>query len=288
MHELGQEWILHTTPFRLKETTIPSGGEIVANVAQLYAKDKSGVATLYWMSDAGTEYDCSSIGAAAVITVGTTVATSGTAGSVLFVGTGPVIQQDNANLFWDDTANRLCLGSAGSGHVTGSLLSLENSGSGDTILEVNNHVAGSSNAIRFRGSRGTHASPSIIDAADTIAVLTAAGYDGSAYIFNAGILFAMDGTPGANDMPGKIDFYTCPDGSATALLRMQLDAAGNQILGTKAALATNATAGFTYVPSCAGVPTGTPGAVTGKIAVVADSTNNKLYIYSGGAWVALN
>jgi hypothetical protein len=63
---------------------------------------------------------------------------------------------------------------------------------------------------------------------------------------------------------------------------------GSTVIGTLAANATTATDGFLYVPSCAGVPTGVPTAFTGKIAIVADSTNNKLYIYSGGAWVALN
>lgn len=36
--------------------------------------------------------------------------TSGTAGSVLFVATGPVIQEDNTNFFWDDANNRLGIG----------------------------------------------------------------------------------------------------------------------------------------------------------------------------------
>lgn len=54
------------------------------------------------------------------------------------------------------------------------------------------------------------------------------------------------------------------------------------------ALGTTATDGFLYIPSCAGVPTGTPTTKTGFVPIVADSTNNKLYIYSGGSWVALN
>jgi hypothetical protein len=49
-------------------------------------------------------------------------------------------------------------------------------------------------------------------------------------------------------------------------------------------LATNATDGFLYIPACAGTPTGTPTAVTGMAPLVVDSTNNKLYFYSGGAW----
>lgn len=41
--------------------------------------------------------------------IGGTV-TSGTTGSLLFVGAGPVLAQDNANLFWDDTNNFLGIG----------------------------------------------------------------------------------------------------------------------------------------------------------------------------------
>ena len=76
------------------------------------------------------------------------------------------------------------------------------------------------------------------------------------------------------------------DGQANQLIRK--DANNNQILGAEVALLTTATTGFTYLPSCAGLPTGVPTAITGKIPVVIDSTNNKMYIYSGGAWVALN
>jgi hypothetical protein len=63
---------------------------------------------------------------------------------------------------------------------------------------------------------------------------------------------------------------------------------GAVICGDTVALATNATNGFLYIPTCAGVPTGTPTAVTGKAAMVADTTGNKLYVYLGGAWVAMN
>ena len=63
----------------------------------------------------------------------------------------------------------------------------------------------------------------------------------------------------------------------------------NIILGPESALATTATDGFNYIRGGAGVPTGTPAtAVTGHIPMYADTTNNKLYIYSGGSWVALN
>lgn len=66
--------------------------------------------------------------------------------------------------------------------------------------------------------------------------------------------------------------------------RMRITATGNIVAGASAALATTATDGFLYVPTCAGTPTGTPTAITGMAPIVVNTTNNKLYFYSGGAW----
>jgi hypothetical protein len=66
--------------------------------------------------------------------------------------------------------------------------------------------------------------------------------------------------------------------------RMRITTAGNIVAGASAALATTATDGFLYVPTCAGTPTGTPTAITGMAPIVVNTTNNKLYFYSGGQW----
>jgi hypothetical protein len=50
------------------------------------------------------------------------------------------------------------------------------------------------------------------------------------------------------------------------------------------ALATTATLGFMYVPTCAGTPTGVPVTQVGLAPIIVNTTNNKLYFYSGGAW----
>jgi len=50
---------------------------------------------------------------AAVLTITSTLTLSSmTLGSVLFAGTGGLVSQDNANFFWDDTNNRLGIGTA--------------------------------------------------------------------------------------------------------------------------------------------------------------------------------
>ena len=50
------------------------------------------------------------------VSIGGTV-TSGTTGSVLFVGAGPVLAQDNSEFFWDATNDRLGIGTATPSHT---------------------------------------------------------------------------------------------------------------------------------------------------------------------------
>jgi len=66
--------------------------------------------------------------------------------------------------------------------------------------------------------------------------------------------------------------------------RARITSTGNVVAGGSVALATTATDGFLYVPTCAGTPTGTPTAITGMAPIVVNTTNNKLYFYSGGQW----
>jgi hypothetical protein len=76
-----------------------------------------------------------------------------------------------------------------------------------------------------------------------------------------------------------VDFYS------NSIKRLSLDTAGNVVLGAAAgAISTSATDGFTYVPSCAGTPTGTPTSKSGMIPIVIDSTNHRFYFFSGGSW----
>jgi hypothetical protein len=65
---------------------------------------------------------------------------------------------------------------------------------------------------------------------------------------------------------------------------MRITTDGNIVAGKSAALATTAVNGFLYVPTCAGTPTGVPTAITGMAPIVVNTTNNKLYFYSGGSW----
>jgi hypothetical protein len=50
------------------------------------------------------------------------------------------------------------------------------------------------------------------------------------------------------------------------------------------AYATNATEGFTYLPSMAGTATGTPTTYTGTVPIVVDTSGERVGLYLGGAW----
>ena len=59
-----------------------------------------------------------------------------------------------------------------------------------------------------------------------------AGDDGSAFITAAEILAGVDGTPGTNDMPGRLVFSTTADGASSPTERMRITSAGNVGIGT--------------------------------------------------------
>lgn len=98
--------------------------------------------------------------------------------------------------------------------------------------------------------------------------------------------------------PGSIIFQTAGKGAASTTQNTLITALTitggttdntnvgypSVVVGT-AALATNATDGFIYLPTCAGTPTGVPTANTGRVPWVYDTTNDKIYIYNG-AWKA--
>lgn len=89
--------------FGLAAAGTASPGVSAANTGRLYYD----LATNKWkISENGGAFTDLGGGGMAI---GGTV-TSGTTGSILFVGAGPVLAQDNANFFWDNTSKRIGVG----------------------------------------------------------------------------------------------------------------------------------------------------------------------------------
>ena len=85
--------------------------------------------------------------------------------------------------------------------------------------------------VSFRKSRGTNAAPTIVASADVVGDNQYFGYDGTAFIQLATIAALVDGTPGTNDMPGRLVFSTTADGASSTTERMRIDSAGNVGIG---------------------------------------------------------
>jgi hypothetical protein len=164
-----------------------------------------------------------------------------TSGSVLFAGTEGQITQDNTNFFWDDTNNRFGIGGGAAdntislgGSSYGMLFHASAEGGTDLAefgLHRHSATAGFGPFLVGVRSRGTEASETVVSSGDTLFRLIGTGHDGTDYEQAAAITMAVDGTPGAGDMPGRITFSTSADGAATPTERMRIDSAGNVGIG---------------------------------------------------------
>ena len=74
-------------------------------------------------------------------------------------------------------------------------------------------------------SRGTLDTPAVVQDDDNLATWFVAGHDGTDLALAASIRFDVDGTPGNNDMPGRIIVSTTPDGSQTPVEALRIDSA---------------------------------------------------------------
>ena len=118
------------------------------------------------------------------------------------------------------------------------------------FVHVNNATASSGSGTFACRSRGTTASPVVVQNNDSLWNMFVAGYDGTDLALAAQISVEVDGTPGSNDMPGRFIVSTTPDGSQAPVERMRIDSAGNviqQVNTTAATLSTNNTLTFSIV-----------------------------------------
>lgn len=101
-------------------------------------------------------------------------------------------------------------------------------------IDITRH--GSSDAsygsISLLRSRGTHASPTIVQSGDLISSIVGLGYDGVDYEPAASIEIYSDETPGSNDMPGRIDFKTVSDSSRVLNQVMRIGRRSDVMIGT--------------------------------------------------------
>ena len=111
-----------------------------------------------------------------------------------------------------------------------------------------NTTATSGAGISLSRSRSaTVGTQAIVSSGDSFGGIGFNGDDGVNFIVAASISAEVDGTPGTNDMPGRLSFSTTADGASTPTERVRITSAGKTGFATAAPAATLHVAGSTIL-----------------------------------------
>lgn len=118
-----------------------------------------------------------------------------------------------------DSSGRLLVGTSSSLRTAGLI---QIAGTSYPAVDVNSFGTTTNPELVLRQAKGTQSSPTIVASGDSLGKFIFQGYDGSTYQVAAAIECQVDGTPGANDMPGRIILSTTADGASSSTERMRI------------------------------------------------------------------
>jgi hypothetical protein len=135
-----------------------------------------------------------------------------------------------------DSSGRLLVGTSSNrsiASVTSSLLQVETTTNFALSLAQNANTNGAA-VLSFGKSRGTAAGgTTVVQSGDDLGSILFAGADGTDVQSRAAsIVCSVDGTPDANDMPGRLVFSTTADGASSPTERMRITQEGNITIGS--------------------------------------------------------
>ena len=141
-----------------------------------------------------------------------------------------------------DGSGRLLLGTSTARAVGGEsnpVLHIEGSGNtSNSWVNLTRFQAGTASA-NFQFAKSRSATPgtyTIVQDGDSLGQISFLGSDGTDMAnYAATIQGQVDGTPGSNDMPGRLVFSTTADGAGTVTERMRIDSSGNVAIGVSSA-----------------------------------------------------
>jgi hypothetical protein len=106
----------------------------------------------------------------------------------------------------------------------------------DAALALLNYSNSATNArpsyMVLGRSNGASTTQTAVEDGDELGVISYQGSDGTNFIRAASIKSAVDGTPGTNDMPGRLVFSTTADGASSPTERMRIDNQGRVGIGS--------------------------------------------------------
>lgn len=176
-------------------------------------------------------------------------------------------------------ADQVAIAVGGAQHLllSASTLALPGSSSASTVLSATSSSTTASHRGDIQFYRNNNGSA--ISNGWWVGTFNFFGYDGATNLGAANFACVVDGAVSSGVVPLKMQFQTGSNSSPSTTLTLT---SGGSVVCGNAALSTSATDGFLYIPTCAGTPSGTPTAQTGRVAIVFDTTNNKLCVYDGG------
>jgi hypothetical protein len=218
-------------------TNDSSGGAKVACSIKGYHVDLSGKGRLQFAT--GNETTAMTINGSQQVGFGTT-----SPGAALEINaaaaTSPFIAKINTSeAARIDSSGRLLVGTSSAsqsfdgGTTIGAQIEHTGSSNKNLLRLVSNAVANWSSVLSFARSRGaTNGAVTAVASDDNLGSLSWAGADGTGHVLAAQILASVDGTPGANSMPGRIVLSTTAAGASTPTERMRITSAGRVGIGT--------------------------------------------------------
>ena len=158
----------------------------------------------------------------------------------------------NANMFFiDGGLNRIRIGNETHKQIGGAakIVGIATNGGDSGIVIARNSDGSGAGSLGFGKSRGTSdGAVTVVQDGDSLGSVYWAGADGTDLVsIAASISGQVDGTPGSNDMPGRLVFSTTSDGSASSTERMRIDSNGCVMINRTTAVADDMTAGALHV-----------------------------------------
>lgn len=188
-----------------------------------------------------------------------------------------VVSSSQQFLFVPNSPNPFISVTSSSGQVAGLGATPSSDGGVTTVGSISNH------GLRIITNDTTRI---LVSSAGTVSITTGsapiAGLNGLHMYFNANVANIEATQSGTANRLMQIGANGLTLNVANGVLHSAFNNLGSLVIGS-GALATTATNGFLYIPSCPGAPTGTPTANTGRVPMVYDSSNDAFYIYNG-AW----
>ena len=141
------------------------------------------------------------------------------------------VETDGSERLRVDSNGRLLLGTSNSRGIGGGQnrqLQVEGTSYGNSSLSLTCNSTSDASTLVLGRSRGGIGDSTIVNDGDDLGYVAWSGADGTDFFsYAAWILCEVDGTPGANDMPGRLVFSTTPDGNQTSVERMRISSSGN-------------------------------------------------------------